>query len=188
MALRIVRPHLQSVADAFLRRQLKHVVVAVGSGSELCHGGEAGVGRRAVREWAEATGANRLVSVNLGRVGLVYRACADVLSAQTPGVPELPLDGKTPLQEIGRAQLTVGNGGESDRWKTRRRVGRCGSARGCAPLKSIEKRLIGGDGRIDGAVRHARCNRQSARLPHKAALDRKSTRLNSSHLGISYAV
>src|ERR1035438_8565850 len=116
MAPRIVRPHLQSVADAFLRRQLKPVV----------------------REWAEATGANRLVSVNLGRVGLVYRARADVLSAQTAGVPKLPLDGKTPLQEIGRAQLTVGNGGESDRRKTRRRVGRCGSARGCAPLRSEE--------------------------------------------------
>src|ERR1035441_4092160 len=103
MAPRIVRPHLQSVADALPRRHLKAVVVTVGPGSELCHRGEAGVGGRAVREWAEATGANRLVSVHLGRVGLVHRARADVLSAQTPRVPELPLDGKTPLQEIGRA-------------------------------------------------------------------------------------
>src|ERR1039458_833054 len=107
MAPRVVRARLQSVADAFLRRHLKAVVVAVGPGSELCHRGEAGVGGRVVREWAEATGANRLVAVNLGRVGLVHRACADVLSAQTARVPELPLDGKTPLQEIGRVQLTV---------------------------------------------------------------------------------
>src|SRR5271157_2183167 len=119
----IVHPRLQTVADALLRRHLKAVVVTVGPGSELCHCREAGVLGRIVWEWDEATGADCLVPVDLGCVGLVHRACADVLSAQTPGVSKLPLDGETPLQEVGRVQSTVGNGGERDRRKTRLRVG-----------------------------------------------------------------
>src|ERR1700690_83622 len=112
MAPRVVHARLQSVADPFLRRHLQAVVVAVRPGGQLCYCREAWVPGRTIRKWIEAAVANSLIPVNLGCVGLVHRTGADVLSAQTPGIAELPLDAKTPLHEVGRAQFAIRNGGQ----------------------------------------------------------------------------
>src|SRR5256885_10393038 len=63
-------------------------------------------------------------------------------------------------------------------------------------FRSTERQLVAGDGGPDGradeprlnAVRGQRVLERAAALLDQAPVDRKSTRLNSSHLVISYAV
>src|ERR1035437_3372654 len=67
-------------------------------------------------------------------------------------------------------QLAVGDGGESDRRTTCLRCGGCGSTGERTLLEAAQKRLVGCDRRIDGAVWHAGRNGRSASLAQQAAL------------------
>src|ERR1035438_2586385 len=70
--------------------------MAVRAGIQLCNRPEAWIDRLAVREGREATLADRLIAVDLGFVGLVHGARADVLSAQIKSIAELMFHAEAP--------------------------------------------------------------------------------------------
>src|ERR1035438_1445470 len=96
--------------------------MAVRAGIQLCNRPEAWIDRLAVREGREATLADRLIAVDLGFVGLVHGARADVLSAQIESIAELMFHAEAPLHEVRGMELAIRNGGHRNRGKAGVRI------------------------------------------------------------------
>src|SRR5208283_3589098 len=96
---------------------------AVRARAQLCHWPEARICRLPVWERREATGADRLIPVDLRLIGLVDRARAYILRSQIECIADLLLHGKTPLHEIRRMELAVRNRGDCNRRKAGAGIG-----------------------------------------------------------------
>ena len=119
MAPCVVDLELHPVTEPLLGRQLKAVVMAVGARAELSHRAEARIRRRAIGKRRKASGANRLVSVDLRRVRLVHRARPHILRPNIGAGAELMFERETPLHKVRRAELAVRNGCDRNRRQTR---------------------------------------------------------------------
>ena len=89
MAPRIIHLDLDAVRQTLIRRQLQTVVVAVGAGIQLRHLPEARIFRLLVREWREASRADRLITVHLRLIRLIDGARADILRPQIELIAEV---------------------------------------------------------------------------------------------------
>ena len=136
---------------------------------------------RAIRKRRKAALTHRLIAVHLRCVGLIHRARADILRAQIDRVADLVFQREAPLHEIGRVQLAVRHGRNRDRLQTGIRIGKRRCAGELALREAGIEGLIRRDGRIDGAVRHARRNRRSADRSQQAALKRLRVRRIHAH-------
>src|SRR5580658_5866970 len=120
MAPGVIDLSLQAMPQPLLGRELKAVVVAVGAGRKLGYGPESRIDWLHVGERSKASRAHRLVSINLGEIGLIHGARSYVLRLDAARVSELMLDAQTPLHEIGRVEFAVRDGCDGDGWKTPR--------------------------------------------------------------------
>src|SRR5579871_646372 len=82
VAPRVVDEDLNALRQAFVRRELQAIVMAVCASVQLRYRSKARINGPAVREWRKASGADRLIAVHLRFVGLVYGARTNVLSSQ----------------------------------------------------------------------------------------------------------
>src|SRR5580704_4713317 len=115
MAPRVVDLELQPVTQALLGGYLKTVVIAIGPCAELRDRAETRIRRRAVGKRREASCTNRLVSVDLCRMGLIYRARTHILRLEIGAGAKLMLDRQTPLHKVRRTQLPAWYGGDRNR-------------------------------------------------------------------------
>src|SRR5438477_9418382 len=95
------------MSQPLVGRQLQAVVMAVGAGVELRDRAKSRVFRLLKGKRLEAAWARGLIAVDLRLVGLVHRAGAGILRAQTHAGPDLMLQAKAPLHVIGRAELAI---------------------------------------------------------------------------------
>src|ERR1700736_5061662 len=91
--------------------------MAVRAKVQLRHWPEARIFRVPIWERRETAVADSLVAVHLRLIGLVDRARAYILSAQIECIAHLVLDCKTPLHQVRRMKLAIGNGGDRNRRK-----------------------------------------------------------------------
>src|SRR6516225_9325899 len=122
MAPGVVDLALEAVVHASHGGQLQTVVVAVGAGGELRHCAETRIGGLTVRKRGETAGADGLISVDLGEIGLVHGARAYVLRLHAAGFADLVLDAEAPLHEVWSVKSSVGNRCDRDRRKASGRI------------------------------------------------------------------
>ncbi len=163
MAPGVIQLSLQAVPEALHRGNLQTVVMAAGAGGQLRHRREPWVGGLRVRIRSEATVARGLIAVHLREIRLIQSACPNVLRFQASVAAELLLDAEAPLHEVRRVEFAARHGGDRHRRKARRRIFEWRRARKLAACESGRERLIRRRQCIDGAVRHARRDRDAAK-------------------------
>ena len=83
---------------------------------------------------------------------------------------DLMLQGKAPLHEIGRAELAIRNGRDGNRLKAGTRIRARGRAGELTLREAGIEGLVGGDSRVDCAIRNSRSNGCPAHVAQETPL------------------
>ena len=147
------------------------IVATICASGELRHCPESWISRASIRKRRKAAVADRLISVHLRQIRLVYRAGAN-LRVDASRSSQLVFQAKTPLHEIRCMEFAIRHRRDGDCRQASRRIRLCRCTGKLGLCKARTKRLIGGHGCVNRTVRNSRSNRCAADGSEKATLER----------------